>query len=133
MNNQNNQSNEPKLVTADPLLSNLAYRLAHARANIKQNKNVENDAREDIIAYLGLELDVNVCTPTGGVLLNVREHAKAGSIDWAAFAADHPDLDFDKYRRPATTSVVIRTGSVAEKLLETEQEVLHPTTPAVPD
>lgn len=89
-----------------------AGRLARARSEIKQQRVRENDARDNIIEQLS-ELNAQVVTEEGEELLTISEQLRPGGIDWTIFMSDHPDLDYDAYRKEASTVVTVRTGPAA--------------------
>ena len=103
---------KPKL-KADETLIFEAGRLASARSEIKQQRDRENDARNNILAQLP-DLNIEVVGENDESLLTVSEQLRPGSIDWSLFMEEHPDFDYDAYRKPASVVVTVRTGPAAQ-------------------
>lgn len=101
---------------ATPGQRQLADTIRVSRKNARQWAEVETNAKEDLRGSVGGLTDIVLETSSGEEVANITEALVKGRMDWDAFMADHPGLDYDKYRKPASTSVTIRTQWVeAEK------------------
>lgn len=112
--NSDNNIHGPKRVKATPEQAKYALEIAVTRKIIKSTKAEEDEARENLIDTFGDDRDVVLVDGKDQVIVTSSEIIRSGSIDWVAFQLDHPDLDYDKYRKPATTSTTIRIGPVAD-------------------
>ena len=73
-------------------LKSLVYELFRGKDMQKQGKELYDNARKALAA----EMPQN----SEGFGLRLIHVEKKGSIDWAAFRKAHPDLDYEKFRKP---------------------------------
>lgn len=107
-------------VTVTAEQTQYAYKLAISREKKKFYADVEAEARDDLLSTLGEELDATVVDEDGRDMFTVRSSTVSGGIDWKAFQADHPDLDYDKYRKPARVTTTVRLGALLTATAENE-------------
>lgn len=98
-----------KTVEANQEARNLSHMIAFARRSKKEWDEYEKQAKERLLELADGDTDVVFKTYSGEVVATVDESNVRGTMNWKKFQEDHPDLDYDKYRGEARTTVTIRT------------------------
>ena len=99
-------------VTATLEMRHMAAAVAKARTSASQWKSYESEARERLFDLTDNQTNIEIVTESGDVVATITESDPRQSMDWNAFRADHPDLDYDKYLKEGTTTVTLRTSWV---------------------
>jgi hypothetical protein len=76
-------------------LKSLVDELFRGKDMKKQGAELYDNARKALAAEIPQDSE--------GFGLRLIHVEKKGSIDWAAFRKAHPDLDYDKFRKPASS------------------------------
>lgn len=100
------------IVTKDQL--EYAINIAKGRKLAKEMSDEVANAREDLLESLGSATDVELIDEAGREVAEVKTSVRSGGIDWKQFQKDHPDLDYESYRKPATSMTTVNIGSYAE-------------------
>ncbi|QGF20293.1 hypothetical protein SEA_SIXAMA_114 [Gordonia phage Sixama] len=111
---------EKKKITATAEQIQQAYRLAIGRKNQQHWAGEANDARQEVIdsVFSQDSYDLVAVDDKGRTVFETIESVTKGAIDWEYLAEDNPDLDLDKYRKPAKTSITVRTGGMIDAIAE---------------
>lgn len=101
-------------VTATEEMRQLAAAVTKARNAGREWKSYETEARDRLMDLTEDKTNIEIVTEAGDIVATVTESAPRQSIDWAAFQADHPDLDYDRYRKTSDGTVTLRTSWVEQ-------------------
>ncbi|QEM41583.1 hypothetical protein SEA_FORZA_116 [Gordonia phage Forza] len=114
------QNTNKRIIKATTEQIHYAYDLAVAR---KEKKDVivrETLSRQDVIDTLSGDgdFDVTVIDEKGRTVFDATESVTKGNVDWVLLAEEHPEINLDHYRKPATTAITIRTGGMIDAIAE---------------
>lgn len=98
-----------------------AYDIAYNRREGKEATTKEKEAKEDLIESLDDDMDIILVDEKGRTVVDFTHSVRTGNIDWARFMADHPEYDYDSYRKPATSMITVKPGPMIEAIAETQQ------------
>lgn len=93
-------------VVADPAeVESLLGQRARAKEQIAGAEIALLDAENRLKAICGDATEVHI---RGERAYSWPRYSRRGAVDWRALAAEHPDIDLDAYRKPATTYRTLR-------------------------